>query len=463
MAFIEEKEILEILASVSENKNVNLEAILEKARAKNGLNLNEVAFLLNLDSQPDLERIFLTAAKIKQEIYGNRLVLFAPLYVSDFCVNNCRYCAFHVQNKAPRKRLSLEELAQQVKILEEMGHKRLLLEFGEDPLNNPIDYVIEAINTIYKTKSGQGEIRRVNVNIAATAIEDYKKLKSAGIGTYQLFQETYHRGTYEKIHQGPKADYERQITAHERAFAAGLDDFGLGVLFGLYDFKFEVLSLIAHAQYLDKKLGVGPHTISVPRFNRAPTVSFNPEFRVSDADFLKIIAIIRLAVPYTGMIISTRETPEIRRMAFQIGISQTSAASKTSPGGYKKDGDKKDTAKKGELEQFDLHDHRRLDEVVADICQLGYLPSFCTACYRSKRTGARFMALAKTGKIHELCQPNALMTFQEYLLDYASEKTRFMGEELIKKEIEKMDNQNVKGNLIAGLQRIKAGERDIYI
>ncbi len=463
MAFVEEKEILEILSKASENKNINLEAILEKALAKNGLNLNEVAFLLNLDHQPDLERIFSTAAKIKQEIYGNRLVLFAPLYVSDFCVNNCRYCAFHVQNKAPRKRLALEEVAQQVKILEDMGHKRLLLEFGEDPINNPIDYVVDVINTIYKTKSGKGEIRRVNVNIAATATEDYKKLKSAGIGTYQLFQETYHRGTYEKIHQGPKADYERQITAHERAFAAGLDDFGLGVLFGLYDFKFEVLSLIAHAQYLDKKLGVGPHTISVPRFNRALTVSFNPEFRVSDADFLKIIAIIRLAVPYTGMIISTRETPEIRRRAFQIGISQTSAASKTSPGGYKKYTAEKDTAENGELEQFNLHDHRRLDEVVADICQLGYLPSFCTACYRSKRTGARFMALAKTGKIHELCQPNALMTFQEYLLDYGSKKTRFIGEELIKKEIEKMDNQNVKGNLIAGLQRIKAGERDIYI
>ena len=457
MIFSEEK-INQLIVSRDEPSNEIVDGILNKAANKNGLEIDEVATLLHINNESNRQKLFAVAKKIKDDIYGNRLVLFAPLYISDYCVNNCKYCGFHCDNNASRKKLSLIEVSQQVKILEDMGHKRLLLEFGEDPENNPIDYVVDVIKTIYNTKSGRGEIRRVNVNIASTTVDNYKKLHSCGIGTYQLFQETYHFPTYKKLHQGPKADYDRQITAHERAFEAGIDDFGLGVLFGLYDYKYEVLALISHAQYLDKKLGVGPHTISVPRFNPAPTVDLSPEFKMSDKDFLKIIAIIRLAVPYTGMIISTRESPEIRRQAFQIGISQASAASRTSPGGYKKKDDYSQ-----EISQFDLYDHRSLEEVNLDICSLGYLPSYCTACYRSQRTGERFMELAKTGKIHELCQPNALQTFYEYLLDYAMPETRRLGIEMIKNEIKKIDNLKVRGKLIDNLKKIKNGERDLFI
>lgn len=428
--------------------------ILNKAKLKKGLDVEEVGALLNIEDEQLLEKLFEVAKKIKKEIYGNRLVLFAPLYVSDYCTNNCKYCGFHTDNKAQRKKLTLDEVAQQVKILEDMGHKRLLLEFGEDEINNPIDYVVDVIKTIYGTKSGNGEIRRVNVNIAATTIDNYRKLKEAGIGTYQLFQETYHRPTYDKLHQGPKADYERQITAHGRAFEAGIDDYGMGVLYGLYDYKFEVLSLISHAKYLEEKLGVGPHTISVPRYNPASTVDFESDYKLSDKDFLKLIAIIRLAVPYTGMIISTRETPEIRKLAFQIGISQTSAGSKTSPGGYGQDDCN---------EQFDVHDHRTLDEVIADICEIGYLPSFCTACYRTGRTGEGFMDLAKDGQIQMMCQPNALVTLQEYLLDYASEETKKAGENLIADEIDKITNLEIKDRLMKSLEEVKQGKRDIYI
>ncbi|OGY44279.1 MAG: [FeFe] hydrogenase H-cluster radical SAM maturase HydG [Candidatus Buchananbacteria bacterium RIFCSPLOWO2_01_FULL_39_33] len=457
MIFDEEK-IKNLLSIETQPTTGEIDKILSRAKLKKGLTVEEVAVLLRLDDEENKQKLFRVAKKIKNDIYGNRLVFFAPLYVSDYCVNNCRYCGFHCDNQAHRKKLSLDEVAQQVKILEDMGHKRLLLEFGEDPKNNPIDYVVDVIKTIYNTKSGRGEIRRVNVNIAATTVANYKKLRNCGIGTYQLFQETYHRPTYDKLHQGPKADYDRQITAHERAFEAGIDDFGLGVLFGLYDYKYEVLALISQAQYLDKKLGVGPHTISVPRFNPALTVDFESEFKVSDNDFLKIIAIIRLAVPYTGLILSTRESPEIRRQAFQIGISQASAASRASPGGYKnKDDDNQ------EISQFNLQDHRSLDEVNLDICSLGYLPSYCTACYRSQRTGARFMKLAKTGKIHELCQPNALQTFYEYLLDYALPETRQLGMAMITNEIKKINNLTVRKKLIANLKRIKKGERDLFI
>lgn len=449
----QEDNIFEIL-SQSPKPTPNLVGqILKKAEEKNGLNLSEIATLLNVEKDEQLKQIFKTATKVKQEIYGNRLVLFAPLYISSFCVNDCEYCGFHRRNKALRKKLTLEEIIEQVRILEDMGHKRLLLEFGEHPIHNSIDYITEVIKAIYSVKKGRGEIRRVNVNIAATSVADYKKLKQAGIGTYQLFQETYHRETYQKLHNGPKADYFRQLYAMDRAFEAGLDDLGIGVLYGLYDYKFEVLALVSHAQYLDKKYGVGPHTISVPRFRPAETVTYKPGHQVSDKDFLKIIAVLRLAVPYTGMIISTRETPEIRRKAFQIGISQTSAASKTSPGGY---------SKEEEASQFNLYDHRSLDEVVYDICQLGYLPSFCTACYRSKRTGERFMELAKIGEIQYLCQPNALQTFKEYLMDYASETTRKVGEELIKEEVGKIENKEVKNSLKKRLAKVEAGERDLY-
>jgi 2-iminoacetate synthase len=353
---------------------------------------------------------------------------------------------------------------EQVKILEDMGHKRLLLEFGEDPKENPIDYVVDVIKTIYATKKNRGSIRRVNVNIAATTIENYKKLKAAGIGTYQLFQETYHRPTYEKLHHGPKADYDRQIGAMDKAFEAGIDDLGIGVLFGLYDWKFEVLSLAAHAAYMEKTFGVGPHTISVPRFRPASTVDFKSEHDVSDKDFLKLVAILRLAVPYTGMIMSTRESPEIRRRAFEIGISQTSAGSRTTPGGYnKKIKNQKSKIKNGEeLEQFSLSDHRTLDEVVYDICRLGYLPSFCTACYRSGRTGDDFMKYAKAGTIQNFCQPNAISTFKEYLLDYATPETRAAGEEVIEREIRKIKDANVRQKLEEKLSLVEKGERDLY-
>lgn len=453
MKILEEQRVEKILQDKGSVTEQEFSDILEKAKQKKGLDIEDVGALLNIEDEKLLERLFETARQVKQEIYGNRLVLFAPLYVSDYCVNNCKYCGFHSDNKAPRKKLTLDEVAQQVKILEDMGHKRLLLEFGEDPVNNPIDYVIDVIKTIYGTKSGHGEIRRVNINIAATNVEDYRKLHDAGIGTYQLFQETYHKPTFEKLHQGPKADYSRQVTAHERAFEAGLDDYGMGVLFGLYDYKFEVLSLISHAKYLEEKLGVGPHTISVPRFNPASTVDFENEYKLSDKDFLKLIAIIRLAVPYTGMIISTRETPEIRRQAFQIGISQTSAGSKTSPGGY---GQEECNA------QFEVHDSRTLDEIVQEICEMGYLPSFCTACYRSGRTGDDFMALAKSGQIQNMCQPNALLTFQEYLMDYASEATKMAGEKLIQTELNKMNNK-IREKIISKLNLIKEGQRDLFI
>ena len=338
-----------------------------------------------------------------------------------------------------------------------MGHKRLLLEFGEHPLKNPIDYAVKVIKTIYATKNKWGEIRRVNVNLAATTVENYRRLKEAGIGTYQLFQETYHRPTYKKMHQGPKADYERQLMAIPKAFEAGIDDLGIGVLFGLYDYRFEVLALVQYAKFMEKTLGVGPHTISVPRFQSAHTVDVKLKYKVSDQDFLKLIAVLRLAMPYTGMIISTRETPEMRRKAFAVGISQTSAASRTEPGGYIKDGKPTTEA------QFNLNDHRSLDEVAQDICSLGYLPSFCTGCYRTGRTGDYFMRLAKSGKIHELCQPNALLTFKEYLLDYASAKTKKSGDLAIIKQLSLIKGEPLKKKLKQYLKRIEAGERDLFV
>lgn len=456
MEIINQEKIFDILEKTKGAERDRVLKIIEKAKGRSGLDLEEVGVLVNVDDEELIKKMQQVSREIKMAIYGPRLVLFAPLYVSSFCVNDCEYCGFHRRNNAPRKKLSLDEVRQQVEILEDMGHKRLLLEFGEDPKENPIDYVTDVIKTIYATKKERGSIRRVNVNIAATSVENYKKLKEAGIGTYQLFQETYHRPTYEKLHCGPKADYDRQITAMDRAFAGGIDDLGIGVLFGLYDWRFEVLSLAAHANYMEKTFLVGPHTISVPRFRSAPTVDFKSDHEVSDEDFLKLIAILRLAVPYTGMIMSTRESPEIRRRAFAIGISQTSAASRTTPGGYDKDD------KHEEVAQFNLSDHRTLDEIVRDICKLGYLPSFCTACYRSGRTGDDFMKYAKAGTIQNFCQPNAISTFKEYLIDYASSETRAAGEEVIKKEIEKIKDANVRQKLEEKLSLVEKGERDLY-
>lgn len=450
---IDQEKIFDILAETQRSSEGRVLEILDKVERKKGLDLEEVGFLVNVKDPVFVEKIFKVAGLIKKEIYGERLVLFAPLYVSNFCVNNCRYCGFHCSNPAARKKLTFKEVSEQVRILEDMGHKRLLLEFGEHPEENPIDYVVGVIKTVYETKSGKGEIRRVNVNIAADTIENYRKLKAAGIGTYQLFQETYHRETYEKMHSGPKADYERQLFAHDRAFEAGLDDLGLGVLFGLYDWKFEVLGLVSHARYLDGKFGVGPHTFSVPRFQEAETVDIPLPHRVPDEDFLKIIAVLRMAVPYTGMIISTRERPEIRKKAFEIGISQASSASCTVPGGYKKNGG---------LPQFNLGDLRSLPEFMEDILKQELLPSFCTACYRTGRTGKAFMDLAKPGDINNFCRPNALLTFQEYLEDYALPEIKKNGEKVVESYLKRIPDAKIRAETIKRLGKIKMGERDLF-
>ena len=475
---IDEDKINKILFQTSNPTKEKIIEILKKAELKKGLNIEEVGWLINVDVNSEehkelIQLIFKTAWKIKQEIYGERLVFFAPLYVSSFCVNDCDYCGFHCRNKAARKKLTLKEVEEQVKCLVEMGHKRLLVEFGEDKKECPIDYVVDVIKTIYKTKSKNGEIRRVNVNIAATSVDDYRKLKAVGIGTYQLFQETYHRKSFETYHKGPKADYERQLFAHNRAFEAGIDDLGLGVLFGLYDYKFEVLALLSHAQYMDKVLGVGPHTISVPRWQPAEGVEWKKApYPVSEDELLKVIAVLRMAVPYTGMIISTRERPETRAKAFKIGISQTSAASITSPGGYGKSGScGKDDKAKAQAEgknatQFNIADHRSVNEIIKSILEQGLLPSFCTACYRQGRTGDRFMELAKAGRIHELCRPNAILTFKEYLMDYADDdvnkELKKLGEKIIEKYMNEIENAAAREETIKRLKRIEKGERDLY-
>lgn len=429
-----------------------IDIILNKASKMKGIGLKEAAMLMNADEKYT-EKMFETAWKIKKEIYGERLVLFAPLYVSNYCINDCEYCGFHARNKCKRKKLTLKEVEEQTRILINMGHKRLLLEFGEHPIESPIEYVIDVIKTIYSVKEGNGDIRRVNVNIAATSVEDYRKLKEIGIGTYQLFQETYHRPTYKKLHKGPKADFDRQLKAHDRAFEAGIDDIGLGVLYGLYDWKFDTLAMLSHAFYLDKKYGVGPHTFSVPRLQPAPTVEDKWPHAVSSDELLKIIAILRMAVPYTGMIISTRETPETRQKAFEIGISQTSAASCTSPGGY---------GKEKALNQFKTSDERTVDEIIEDIMDKGLLPSFCTACYRTGRTGSDFMDIAKPGEIHNFCRPNAILTLKEYLEDYAKDRTKAKGLKIIDKYVEKIPSKDIKKQTIEKLVQIEKGRRDLY-
>ena len=445
-------EIIENILKETKPTPQQIQIVLKKAEKMKGLTLKDAAILMNAGPE-HTEKMFETAWKIKKEIYGERLVLFAPLYVSNHCVNDCEYCGFHARNKCKRRKLTLEEVDEQTRILTRMGHKRLLLEFGEHPVEAPIDYVVDVIKTIYNVKEGKGEIRRVNVNIAATTVEDYRKLKEIGIGTYQLFQETYHRPTYEKLHNGPKADFERQLYAHDRAFEAGIDDVGLGVLYGLYDWKFDTLALLSHAMYLDKKYGVGPHTFSVPRLQPAPTVKDKWPYAVSEDEILKIIAILRMAVPYTGMIISTRESARVREKAFEIGISQTSAASRTSPGGYGKD---------PELNQFMTSDERTVDEVIEGILDEGLLPSFCTACYRLGRTGQDFMDIAKPGEIHNFCRPNAILTLKEYLEDYAKDGTKAKGLNIIDKYVKQIPSNAIREKTIARLKKIEKGERDLY-
>lgn len=469
--FINKREIEDLL---EQGKLASKEAVLEviaKARKAEGLTPSEVAILLQNNDAELSREMFAAAAEIKQKIYGKRIVLFAPLYISDHCVNNCLYCGYRRDNKFHRRKLTMDEIRDEVRILEGMGHKRLALEAGEHPEECPIDYVLDCLKTIYSLKFENGSIRRCNVNIAATTVEEYKLLKEAGIGTYILFQETYHRPTYEKMHPaGPKTDYDWHTTAHDRAMLAGIDDVGFGVLFGLYDYKFEVMGLMMHAQHMEKQFGVGPHTISVPRLRPALGINYEsfPDL-VSDQEFMKLVAIIRLAVPYTGMIISTREGPEYRDLLLNRGISQISAGSCTGVGGYMKEKDgsavtfAKHPEKEKETAQFAVEDHRSPDEVLRSICESGWLPSYCTACYRQGRTGDRFMSLAKTGEIQNVCQPNAILTFKEFLLDYASEETRLVGEETIRKHLAEIKNEGIRKFTVDALLKLESGARDIYL
>jgi 2-iminoacetate synthase len=463
--FIREADIVGLLREAGIASREDVLAVIEKAKEAKGLTPAEVAILLQTDDRELLERMFVAAREIKLKIYGRRLVLFAPLYVSDHCVNNCTYCGYKRENRFKRRKLSMAELAEEVRILENLGHKRLVLEAGEHPTECPIDYMLESIRTIYGIRFKNGSIRRINVNIAATTVENYRRLKDADIGTYILFQETYHRETYEKMHpSGPKADYDWHTTAHGRAMQAGIDDVGFGVLFGLYDFKFEVLAMLQHALHLEERFGVGPHTISVPRLRPALGMGLEQfPYLVSDEDFTKLVAIIRLAVPYTGMILSTRERPEVRDRLLDYGISQISAGSCTGVGGYKREDSRRTLDEDDAVQQFSVDDHRSPDEVLQSVCKSGYLPSYCTACYRQGRTGDRFMALAKNGQIQNVCQPNALMTFKEYLLDYASPQTRAAGEETIRHHLGEIQNDKVRSVTLERLARIEKGERDLYM
>lgn len=458
--FIDDQEILDTLAYAQANKSNRalIDSILEKAATCKGLTHREAAVLLECDLEDENKRMFELAKQIKQRFYGNRIVMFAPLYLSNYCVNGCTYCPYHFKNKhIRRKKLSQEEIAQEVIALQDMGHKRLALETGEDPVNNPLEYVLESIKTIYGIKHKNGAIRRVNVNIAATTVENYRKLKDAGIGTYILFQETYHKKTYEELHPtGPKHDYAWHTEAMDRAMDGGIDDVGCGVLFGLNLYRYDFVGLLMHAEHLEAAKGVGPHTISVPRIRAAddidPTAFSNA---ISDDIFEKIVAVLRIAVPYTGLIISTRESKEARRRVLALGVSQISGGSRTSVGGYVKE-----EAKEENSAQFDVSDNRTLDEVVNWLLELGYIPSFCTACYREGRTGDRFMKLVKSGQIANCCQPNALMTLKEYLEDYASPDTKAKGEKVIAEELNRIPNENVRRIAAEHLTELHDGKRD---
>ena len=454
--FISHEEILDTLEYAEQNKENRalIDSILDKARLRKGLTHREASILLACEMPDKIQELYDLAEQIKKDFYGNRIVMFAPLYLSNYCVNGCVYCPYHLKNKhIARKKLTQEEVVREVTALQDMGHKRLAIEAGEDPVNNPLDYILECINTIYSIKHKNGAIRRVNVNIAATTVENYRKLKDAGIGTYILFQETYHKESYEKLHPtGPKHNY----AYHTEAMDGGIDDVGLGVLFGLELYKYEFAGLLMHAEHLEAVHGVGPHTISVPRVKHAddidPTAFDNG---ISDDIFAKICACIRVAVPYTGMIISTRESKAVREKVIRLGVSQISGASRTSVGGYCEPEPEDENS-----EQFDVSDKRTLDEVVHWLMDLGYIPSFCTACYREGRTGDRFMSLCKSGQIQNCCHPNALMTLKEYLIDYASPETREIGEALIKRELENIPKEKVKQIAADNLEKIEAGIRD---
>lgn len=467
--FINDVEIKDTLAYAEANKNnISLiEEILEKARPVKtetgykcaGLTHREASVLLACENPEIIKKIYEIAEDIKLKFYGNRIVIFAPLYLSNYCVNGCVYCPYHLKNKhIPRKKLTQDEVRDEVIALQDMGHKRLAIEAGEDPVNNPIEYILDCIKTIYSVHHKNGDIRRVNVNIAATTVENYRKLKEAGIGTYILFQETYHRESYESLHPtGPKHDYAYHTEAMDRAMDGGIDDVGLGVLFGLEKYKYEFAGLLMHAEHLEAVHGVGPHTISVPRVKKAYDIDPDAfDNGIDDETFIKIAACIRLAVPYTGMIVSTRESEEVRTRMLKVGVSQVSGGSRTSVGGY---AGYSDNERPHDTEQFDVSDQRSLDEVVSWLMEKGHIPSFCTACYREGRTGDRFMALCKNGQILNCCHPNALMTLCEYLEDYASEYTKKIGNEMIEKELERVPNEKVRGIASANINDIRNSNR----
>ena len=458
--FINHEEILETLRYAEENKHNEalIDQILEKARKRKGLEHREAMVLLDCDIEEKNQEIYALAEQIKKDFYGNRIVMFATLYLSNYCVNGCVYCPYHAKNKhISRKKLTQEEIRKEVTALQDMGHKRLALETGEDPVNNPIEYVLESIKTIYSIKHKNGAIRRVNVNIAATTVENYRKLKEAGIGTYILFQETYHKESYEKLHPtGPKHNYAYHTEAMDRAMEGGIDDVGIGVLFGLELYRYEFAGLLMHAEHLETVHGVGPHTISVPRIRRADDIDPDTfDNGIDDDIFAKIVACIRISVPYTGMIVSTRESQTCRERVLHLGVSQISGGSRTSVGGYVEPEEEDDNSA-----QFDVSDNRSLDEVVNWLMRLGYIPSFCTACYREGRTGDRFMSLCKSGQIQNCCHPNALMTLKEYLMDYASEDTREIGLKLIEKEIPNVPREKTREILERHLKEIEEGQRD---
>ncbi|WP_418223503.1 [FeFe] hydrogenase H-cluster radical SAM maturase HydG [Clostridium isatidis] len=458
--FIDHEYIERILEEAKNASRKDILNVLERAKKREGLSYEDIAILLQAEEKEDLDEIFKLAGEIKESIYGKRIVIFAPLYVSDYCVNNCAYCGYKRNNKFPRRKLTMEEVAEEVKVLEKMGHKRLALELGEDLENAPIEYVLECLDTIYKTQSDNGEIRRVNVNIAATTEEEYRMLKEAKIGTYILFQETYHKPTYEKMHpHSIKGDYNYHLTAFDRAMKAGIDDVGGGVLFGLADPKFEVLGLMMHNKHLEDRFGVGFHTISMPRLKKAEGMTLKQfPYLVDDEMFKKLVAIIRIAVPFTGIIMSTRETAEMRRELLKYGVSQISAGSSTGVGGYK------EREEHGaDIAQFELSDERTPKEVIKSVLDDGYIPSYCTACYRRGRTGEKFMKLAKSGEIQNMCEPNAMTTLLEFAIDYGDKEILEKAEKVINTEMEKIKREDIKKALKQNLEKLKSGERDLYL
>ncbi|EOU1917429.1 TPA: [FeFe] hydrogenase H-cluster radical SAM maturase HydG [Clostridium perfringens] len=459
--FIKDDEINSLIAKgkelVSDKELVR--EIIEKSKSAEGLTPEETAVLLNLEDKELIEEMFKAARQVKEKLYGKRLVVFAPLYVSNYCVNNCTYCGYkHCNDELKRKKLNKEQLIEEVKVLESLGHKRIALEAGEDPVNAPLDYILDCIKSIYSIKFDNGSIRRINVNIAATTVENYKRLKDAEIGTYILFQETYHKPTYEKLHvSGPKHNYNYHTTAMHRAREAGIDDIGMGVLYGLYDYKYETLAMLMHAMDLEETTGVGPHTLSVPRIRPAENVSLeNYPYLVDDEDFKKIVAILRLAVPYAGLILSTREEPGLRDEIIALGVSQVSTGSCTGVGGYSES-----YIDPEEKPQFEVGDHRSPVEMIESLMEAGYIPSYCTACYREGRTGERFMDIVKSGELYKICEANALITLKEFIDDYGTDKTREIGDKLIKKSIDEIDNESFRKSVEEKINKISKGTRDL--